>query len=107
MSYEIYRNRPRKKLELRVKRRKCLHLYHYILDPAFGLINARIQTWFPFSIQVCLNGRQWLARTMDAAGLSYRQHENSFPWIEDFPKAQRLMDRLLRLNWPRFLDGIA
>ena len=107
MSYEIYRNRQQKKLELRVKRRKCLHLYHYILDPAFGLVSARIQTWFPFSVQICLNGRQWLARTMDAAGLSYQQHENSFPWIEDFAKAQRLMDRLLRMNWPRFLDGIA
>jgi len=107
MSYEIHRNRQRKKLELRVKPRRCLHLYHYILDPAFGLMHARIQTLFPFSIQVCLNGRQWLARTMDGAGLSYRQHENSFSWIEDFHKAQGLMDRLLRLNWPRFLDGIA
>jgi hypothetical protein len=107
MSYDIHRNRQRKKLELHVRRRKCLHLYHYILDPAFGLINARIQTWFPFSIQVCLNGRRWLARTMDAAGLAYRQHENSFSWIEDFGHAQRLMDRLLRLNWPRFLDGLA
>jgi len=107
MSYEIHRSRERKKLELRVKRRKCLHLYHYILDPAFGLINARIQTWFPFSIQVCLNGRRWLARMMDAAGLSYRQHENGFSWIEDFGKAQQLMDGLLGLNWPGFLDGIA
>jgi|ETNmetMinimDraft_15_1059895.scaffolds.fasta_scaffold11704_1 hypothetical protein len=107
MSYEIYRNRPRKKLELRVTRRKCLHLYHYFLDPAFGLIHARIQTWFPFSIQVCLNGRRWLARTMEGIGLSYRQHENSFSWIEDFHKAQWLMDGLLRVNWPRFLDGIA
>lgn len=107
MSYEIYRDRQNKKLELRVKRRKCLHLYHYILDPAFGLVSARIQTWFPFSIQICLNGRQWLARTMDAAGLSYRQHDNSFSWIEDFAEAQRLMDGLLKLNWPRFLDGVA
>ena len=107
MSYHIFRSRQRKKLELRSSRRKCLYLYHYMLDPVFGWINARIQTWFPFTVQVCLNGRRWLARTMDAAGLSYHQHENSFPWIEDFDQAQRLMDRLLRLNWPRFLDGIA
>jgi hypothetical protein len=26
---------------------------------------ARIQTWFPFNIQVGLNGREWLARQMD------------------------------------------
>ena len=41
-------------------------------------MNARIQTWFPFSIQICLNGRAWLARQMDAAGLGYVQRDNCF-----------------------------
>lgn len=107
MSYEIHRNRLEKKLELRAKRRKCLHLYHYFIDPVFGFMNARIQTWFPFSVQVCLNGREWLARKMDAAGLEYQRSDNCFPWIADFPKAQDLMDGLLRMNWPEFLDGVA
>ena len=31
----------------------------------FGFMNARIQTWFPFSIQICLKGREWLARQSD------------------------------------------
>jgi hypothetical protein len=107
MSFEVHRNRERKKLELRSKRRKCLHLYHYFLDPRFGLMHARIQTWFPFSIQVCLNGREWLARRMDRAGLAYERDDNCFPWIADFGKAQRLMDELLALKWPRVLDGFA
>jgi hypothetical protein len=107
MSYEIQRNREKKKLILRVKQRKCQHLYHYFLDPCFGLMHARLQTWFPFSMQVCLNGREWLARTMDKAGLDYERHDNCFPWIKDFAKAQDLMDDLLALNWPRFLDKIA
>jgi hypothetical protein len=107
MSYEIYRNRAEKKLELRPKARKCMHLYHYLLDPQFGLMHARIQTWFPFSVQVCLNGRDWLAQRMDRAGLRYERHDNCFPWIEDFTKAQRLMDELLRFRWPPYLDGLA
>lgn len=107
MSFEIHRNRQQKRLELQAKQRKCLHLYHYFLDPDFGLMNARIQTWFPFSVQVCLNGREWLARRMDRAGLAYERHDNAFPWIADFAKAQRLMDGLLALRWPRYLDGIA
>ena len=107
MSFEIHRSRAKKKLELRPKARKCLHLYHYYLDPHFGLMNARIQTWFPFSVQVCLNGREWLARRMDKARLGYERHDNCFPWIEDFGKAQCLMDELLELNWPSFLSGIA
>jgi hypothetical protein len=31
-------------------------------------MHARIQTWFPFNIQVGLNGREWLSRQMDEAG---------------------------------------
>ena len=61
-SYEIHRNRDTKKLELRPKQRKGLHGHRYYLDPAFGLMKARIQTRFPFSTQICLNGREWLAR---------------------------------------------
>jgi hypothetical protein len=106
-SFEIYRNALMKKLELQPRYRKCLFLYHYLIHPAFGFVNARIQTWFPFSIQICLNGREWLAQQMQAAGLHYLQHDNCFPWIANWPKAQRLMDRQLKTKWPKFLNGIA
>ena len=52
-SFEIYRNRDTKHLELQPRLRKCLFLYHYLVHPVFGFLNARIQTWFPFSIQMC------------------------------------------------------
>ena len=38
--------------------RKCLHLYFYFLDREFGLMHVKIQTWFPFQIQVYLNGHE-------------------------------------------------
>ncbi len=56
-TYEIHRNRQEKLLQLRLRLRKCKFLYHYWIDPQFGFMSARIQTWFPFSIQVCMNGR--------------------------------------------------
>ncbi|MGE3809284.1 MAG: hypothetical protein AB7K24_31860 [Gemmataceae bacterium] len=31
-------------------------LYFYFLDPQFGLVHVRLQTWFPFTIQVYVNG---------------------------------------------------
>jgi hypothetical protein len=40
-------------------------LYHYSIDPEWGWMNARLQTWFPFHLQVCLNGREWLAQQME------------------------------------------
>src|SRR5208282_4182982 len=54
-SFEVYRNAEEKKLELETRLRKCLFLYHYSIHPVFGFMHARIQTWFPFSIQICLN----------------------------------------------------
>lgn len=106
-TYEIYRNRDKKILELKPRMRKCKFLYHYWIDPRFGFMSARIQTWFPFSIQVCINGREWLSRRMDETGLKYKRYDNGFPWIDDFVKAQTIMDRMHKINWPRTLDTVA
>ena len=106
-SFEVYRNRETKKLELVSRIRKCLFLYHYWMHPVFGFLNARIQTWFPFPIQVCLNGREWLARQMDAEGMRYVRQDNCFPWVEDFPQAQQLLDQQVKINWRSHLDAIA
>ena len=94
-------------MELEPRLRKCLFLYHCSIHPRLGFLNARIQTWFPFSIQICLNGREWLARQMDAQGVRYARQDNCFPWIEDFARAQRLMDTQRRINWPKCLQAIA
>ena len=86
--------------------RKGLVLYHYWIDPQFGWMNARIQSWLPFSIQVCINGREWLAETLDKNGIGYRRHDNCFTSINDVAKAQRLMNRQLRISWPKVLERI-
>jgi hypothetical protein len=106
-TFEIHRSRERKRLELAPRIRKCLHLYHYLLDPEFGLMHVRLQTWIPFTVQICVNGRHWLARQLARAGIGCTQRDNCFSAIDDFKRAQRTMDRLLRSNWPRLLDRIA
>lgn len=105
-SFEIHRSREKKKLELQSRQRKCLHLYHYFLDPDFGLFHVRLQTWFPFTVQVCMNGRHWLANQMDRRGIQYEQRDNCFASIDDFAAAQSLMTGLLKTNWARTLDRI-
>jgi hypothetical protein len=106
-TFEIYRDRETKHLQLQPRIRKCLFLYHYLVHPVFGFLNARIQTWFPFSIQICLNGREWLGHQMDQAGIAYARQDNCFPWIEDWAQAQQLMDQQLKVAWPTLLNGIA
>ena len=106
-SFEIVRGRAAKELRLEPRHRKCLFLYHYQVHPRFGFMHARIQTGFPFAIQICLNGREWLARSMAAAGVDYLQRDNCFTWLEDPEQAQRLMHEQLRAAWPELLNGIA
>ena len=105
--FDIHRNRETKQLDLVQRSRKCLYVYQYWQHPMLGWLNARIETWFPFSIQICMNGREWLARQMDSAGIDYRQQDNCFPWVADREQAQHLMDKQLQANWPELLNTIA
>jgi len=89
------------------RERPCHVLYHYQLHPLLGWMHARIQTWFPFNLQIALKGREWLARQMDQQGLRYRQQGNCFVWIEDYVRAQQLLNQQLEENWAELLHGFA
>jgi hypothetical protein len=79
-------------------------LYHYFLDPEFGLMYVRLETWFPYTVQVYVNGHDWLARQMTKHGIGYQQVDNAFVGIADLPEAQRLADRFAQWNWIRQLS---
>jgi hypothetical protein len=107
VTFEVHGQHKTQRLELVKDWGKCLHLYHYYLDPVFGFMYGRIQTWFPFSIQIGMNGREWLARRMDAEALPYERYDNCFPSISDAARAQSLMDEMLEVNWAESLRRIA
>ena len=67
-------------------------------------MHVRLQTWFPFPIQVCINGREWLAREMDKAGIGYKRRDNCFIHIDDIPKVQEMADAAVKRNWHKLLD---
>lgn len=106
-SFEIFKNKETHLLEVRPRRRKCLFIYHYFVHPILGCVGARIQTWFPFQVQVWINGREWLARRLKRVGIEFVRSDNAFPWIADFARAQRLMDEQVGYDWPRILNGIS
>jgi len=99
-------NKASKKLEVVMAPRKCVWLYHYFDDPQYGFGHVRIQSWVPFNVFICLNGRHWLERQMQAKGMEYGKDGNCFPWMADAAKAQRLMDRQLRSDWSGLLQGL-
>jgi hypothetical protein len=86
---------------------RCLCIYYYFVDRIFGPMHVRLQTWFPFTVQVYLNGHEWLARQMDRHGLEYERLDNAFLRLEDPVRAQRFADRLAHQTWPRILGALA
>jgi hypothetical protein len=58
-------------------------LYYYFLDPQFGLIHVRLQTWLPFTIQVYVNGHEWLAQQLVQKKLGFVQQHNAFTQLDD------------------------
>jgi hypothetical protein len=101
---QVRGNPETKKLEPRIEFGKCLHYYHYYLDPDYGLRYTRLQSWFPFTMHVGLNGRDWLARQMTKAGLAHVQKDNTFTWVQDWEAAQALLNEQLTIAWPALLD---
>lgn len=86
---------------------RCLTLYFYYVDRYFGFMHIRLSTWMPFSIQIYVNGHDWLARQMTAKGLPFKQAENAFVGIEDCSKAQAIADRFPTLPWEKILHALA
>lgn len=106
-SFEYHRSQVVAERGLKPRLRKCLHVYQYLRHPTFGFMNARIQTWFPFNIQVCLNGREWLARALHRLGIRFQRIDNCFVRLQDAKRAQCLLDQQLELDWTRALTEIA
>ncbi len=100
-------NRATKKIAIQRERAKCLHLYHYFIHPQFGFMHVRLQTWFPFTMQVCLNGREWLARDLTTAGIGFLRHDNCISRADDLDAAQRLLDAQLEVSWTTVLRDLA
>ncbi|TXI07715.1 MAG: hypothetical protein E6Q76_08155 [Rhizobium sp.] len=105
-SFKVGPNAQTEKLELRYQPLKCSHLYFYLLDPQLGLTHLRLQMWAPFSVHVCLNGREWLARQLKQSGIGFDQRDNCFVEIDDLPRAQELASGQLRTNWSKMLDRL-
>lgn len=85
---------------------RCSHLYHYFLHERFGLCYVRIQSWFPFTVRVGLNGRLWLTRRLEQLGIPFQRHRNLITAVEDPLRAQQLLDEQTRADWPALLQEL-
>jgi hypothetical protein len=86
-------------------RTQCKHLYLYFDHKDYGWMNIRLQTWFPYHIQIALNGREWLRRRLEKRGVDFLRQGNKFLHIEDYAVAQRFLNRQLDRRWPHLLNS--
>ena len=106
LSPTVVGNRATKCLELRLRPRQGVWIYHYWDHPQLGFGHVRLQSWLPMNVNICLNGRHWLERQLGQSRIAYAKDGNCFTWIADCRAAQELMNQQLHTNWPLLLDGL-
>ena len=79
----VIKNGETKKLELRWGPRKCKYYYLYYLDKDFGFMHIKIQSWFPFMVQIYINGHEWLKQQLIKENIHFEMYNNSFSYIEE------------------------
>lgn len=99
-------NHKSQQLEVTSRPTKCKHYYFYYNDDEFGLMYLKIQTWFPYNVQIYINGREYLSKILDKNSIKYTMYNNSFSYIEDFDKAQKLADNILNQKISTSFDGL-
>jgi len=95
------------RLRLRKDYRKCSVLYVFLMHAVLGLIHVKIQSWLPLTMQVYVNGHDFVAKKLDALGVKYAVHDNAFLWIANLKAAQACADRFVKQNWPKLLGQLA
>ncbi|NLF47878.1 MAG: hypothetical protein GX578_06085 [Clostridiales bacterium] len=106
-SVEVRKSKDTEKLELQNGWRKCLYYYFYYLDREFGFMHVRLQSWFPFEIQVYINGREYLSKQLDKQGINYQRYDNSFTSIADIPQAQEIANAFTGRDLNNMLNHFA
>lgn len=105
-SFDIQRDPVKKHIDLASSLRKCLHWYLYYVHPVWGLCHVRIQSWLPFTVHVCVNGREWLCRSLAAAGIGFTRRDNCLVDVADLAEAQRLLDAQPWADWSGGLGAL-
>ena len=106
-SFAVRGDRTTKRLRAVATERRCAHLYFYYWDHDLGLMHIRVQTWLPFTIQICLNGREWLAQQLRRVGSDFQQVDNCVWALANPALAQRLLTQLETRRWARVLRAFA
>jgi hypothetical protein len=100
-------NSVTRELEKRKEYRKCLHYYFYYNDRDCGLMLVRFQSWFPFMIQIYLNGKEYVKKQLRRENIVFTSYDNSITAVSNISRAQEIADRFVEIKWFGVFDHFA
>jgi len=106
-TYKPWHDKETHRTYLKPSSGKCIHYYFYFIDEELGLCYVRVPTWCPFQLQMYFNGHNLLANQLKENGIDYKMLENAFVDIEDFDKAQELVNNFSVETLHRKLNSFA
>jgi hypothetical protein len=105
LTYQLRKNQQGL-IEPRKEPTRCVHYYHYFLHEQLGLCYVRIQSWFPFTVRVGMNGRRWLAQQLRNRGVGFQQRDNLITAVDDVDLAQALLDKQKYTSYPDLMRDL-
>lgn len=103
----LEKNHKNGQLYVGSQNRKCKFYYLYFIDEEFGWMHFKIQTWFPFMVQIYINGREYLSKMLDKEHIGYTRYDNTFTHIDDIKRAQELTVKIESEKLSRIFDAMA
>ncbi len=75
--------------------REVNHYYFYIRDEEVGGLNyIKICSYFPFNVDIYVNGHNWLKVQLKERRIKHDKVDNCIVWVEDAVALQELCSRL-------------
>jgi hypothetical protein len=106
-TFTVRGNWQTQRLEVVRRNSKCLHFYFYYLDAELGFMHIRLQSWFPYQIQVYVNGRECLSRYLDQQNIAYERYDNTFTRIDNLAEPQVYCEKFAHFDWPPLFNALA
>jgi len=63
-------------------------------------MHVRVQTWAPCTIQIYVNGREWMCRQLTQQGVDFTRSGNKILWLADLETAAKLSEKFDHIDWP-------
>jgi hypothetical protein len=67
---------------------------------------VRIPSWLPFTVHVCVNGREWLRRQLQQRGTGFLRSDHGLLRVDDLAEARQLLPAQPRAGGNALLGGL-